>query len=99
MPPVQAEAGAAMLIGILIGLAAGIVAGTVAYRLWLRGRGGAAERRAALVVEDANRQADAVRREAQVEAREQSVKLRAEVEDEVRERRAQIVKIEERVLA
>src|SRR5215218_6915985 len=88
-----------MLIGIVIGLVAGLAVGAVAYRLWLRTRGGAAEHRAALVLEDANRQADAVRREAQVEAREQSVKLRAEVEDEVRERRAQIVKIEERVLA
>jgi len=88
-----------MLIGIVIGLVAGIAAGAVGYRLWLRSRGGAADRRAALVLEDANRQAEAVRREAHVEAREQSVKLRAEVEDEVRERRTQIVKIEERVVA
>src|SRR5213082_2550021 len=40
-----------------------------------------------------------MRREAQIEAREQSVKLRAEVEQEVTERRAEIIKIEERVLA
>src|SRR5438105_15377624 len=38
-------------------------------------------------------------REAQIEAREQSVKLRAEVEQEVSERRSEIIKIEERVLA
>src|SRR3989440_1955749 len=38
-------------------------------------------------------------REAQIEAREQSVRLRAEVEREVSERRAKIIKIEERVLA
>src|SRR5205823_3282125 len=36
---------------------------------------------------------------AQIEAREQSVKIRAEVEQEVSERRAEIIKIEERVLA
>src|SRR5213082_1567281 len=40
-----------------------------------------------------------MRREAQIEAREQSVKIRAEVEQEVSERRAEIIKIEERVLA
>ena len=49
--------------------------------------------------EEAKRNAEAIRREAQVEAREEALKLRAAVENELREKRAEIVKIEERVLA
>ena len=39
-----------------------------------------------------------MRREAQVDAREQAVQLRSEIEAEVQDRRLQIMKIEERVL-
>ena len=55
----------------------------------------AARRTRAILLEEAKREAEATRREAQIEARDQSVKLRAEIEDEVRERRVQIAKIEE----
>jgi ribonuclease Y len=48
---------------------------------------------------DAQGEADALRREAQIEAREASVRMRADVEQEVSERRTEILKIEERVLA
>ena len=88
-----------LFIGIAIGLVAGAAAGALVFRLWLRSRAAGAEHRAALVVEDARREADAVKREAQIEAREHSVKLRAEIDEEVQSRRARIVKIEERVLA
>ena len=44
------------------------------------------------------REAEAIRREAQVEAREQAVKLRGEIEREVQDRRVEIAKIEERIL-
>src|SRR5947209_6145306 len=47
----------------------------------------------------ARRESDAVRREAQVEAREQAVRLRSEIDTELTDRRAQVLKIEERVLA
>ena len=40
-----------------------------------------------------------MRREAQVEAREQAVRLRSEIDTELTDRRAQVLKIEERVLA
>ena len=45
----------------------------------------------------AEREAETIRREAQIEAREQAVKLRAEIENEVQDRRAEAAKIEERV--
>ena len=48
---------------------------------------------------DAEREAEAVRREAQVDAREQAVALRSEIEREVQDRRVEIAKIEERVLS
>src|SRR5262249_30423563 len=51
------------------------------------------------LLEDAQREGDAVRREAQVEAREQAVRLRSEIDAELTDRRAQVLKIEERVLA
>src|SRR5437868_9693176 len=60
---------------------------------------GKARRLRRQLIEDGEREADALRREAQIEAREQAVKLRAEIEAEVAERRNQILKIEERVLA
>jgi ribonuclease Y len=46
---------------------------------------------------EAKRAAEAIRREAQVEAREEALQLRAEVEKELQGKRAEIVKIEERV--
>jgi ribonuclease Y len=88
-----------LAIGILIGLVAGATAGAFAYRVWQHSRTESAERRAALIVEDAERRADALRREAEIEAREQTVKLRAEAEEEARGRRDQALKIEERALA
>jgi ribonucrease Y len=45
----------------------------------------------------AEREAETIRREAQIEARELAVTLRAEIEDEVQGRRAEAAKIEERI--
>ncbi|MGH3023825.1 MAG: ribonuclease Y, partial [Gaiellaceae bacterium] len=57
-----------------------------------------AERNRELILADAERRAEAILREAEIDVREQSVKLRADIEEEVQERRAQILKIEERAL-
>jgi ribonuclease Y len=88
-----------VVIGILVGLAVGAVAGIVLMRLWAASRLAEAGRTRELILAEAGQQAEALRREAQIEARERDVKLRSEVDAEVRERREQIVKIEERVLA
>jgi ribonucrease Y len=81
----------------------GVVGGTIGTFLALRLVGGsrvdAARRERDILLADAARDAEATRREAQIETREQAVQLRAEVEAELRERRDAIVKIEERVLA
>ncbi len=86
-------------IGIVIGIAAGAAATLLGLRVASGSRLDAARRTGALLMAEARREADATRREAQIETREQSVKLRAEIEDEVRGRRAQIGKIEERVIS
>jgi ribonuclease Y len=88
-----------VVIGILVGLAVGAVAGIAFMRLWAASRLAEAGRTRELILAEAGQQAEALRREAQIEARERDVKLRSEVDAEVRERREQIVKIEERVLA
>jgi ribonuclease Y len=88
-----------MLAGILIGLVVGMAAGAVAAQLVGRRSLVDAHRTRDELLAEARREADTVRREAQVEARELGVRLRADVEQEVHERRAEIVKSEERARA
>ncbi len=76
------------VIAALIGLAAG--AGLAAAALLLRGDSR---------VRMASREAETIRREGQIEAREQAVRLRAEIEQEVADRRTEIAKIDERAQA
>ena len=90
-----------MHIGIAV--AAGIVGGAALVLLAVQLLGatsvGKARRIHRQLVEDAEREAEALRREAQIEAREQAIKLRAEIDAEHADRRTQVLKIEERVLA
>src|SRR5215208_4843181 len=97
-------------LGLLIGLVVGGVLGAFAIRTVgasrfdkaLRTRQELlqdAQREAEAMRRDAEREAEAMRREARVEAREEAVKLRAGIEAENQERRAQLARIEERVEA
>ena len=90
-----------MLIGI--GVAIGIVAGAALVLLAVQAFGatgvGKARRIRRQLLEDAERDAEALRREAELEAREQALKLRAEIDAELSDRRESVLKIEERVLA
>src|SRR5947207_286711 len=76
-----------VVIGTLIGLVAGAALAFVALRAITGSRLAAARRTRQLLLTEARREAEAMRREAQIESREQSVKLRGEVELEVTERR------------
>ena len=76
------------VIAALIGLAAG--AGLAAAALLLRGDSR---------VRIAAREAETIRREGQIEAREHAVRLRAEIEQEIADRRTEIAKIDERAQA
>jgi ribonucrease Y len=85
--------------GIAIGLVLG--AAFLFVLMQLLGRSSldeAAARRDELVA-SAKREAETMRRESEIESREDAVRLRAEVDRDAQERRAQITKLEERVLA
>jgi ribonuclease Y len=87
--------GFAIAAGIAVG--AGLV--LLAVQVFGATSVGKARRIHRQLLEDAQREAEALRREAQIESREQAIKLRADIDDEHAERRAQVLKIEERVLA
>jgi ribonuclease Y len=86
-------------IGVLVGLAAGLLVAVLGLRVFIGRRLRAARDEQQRLTEEAKRAAEALRREAQLEVREQELKLRAGVEHELRDKRAEIVKVEERVLA
>jgi ribonuclease Y len=84
-----------LILGLVLGTLAGGLVGT---RVLLTRRAAAAEAERERVTEDAVRGAEAIRREAQVEVREQALKLRGDVEQELKDKRGEIAKIEERVI-
>jgi ribonuclease Y len=90
-------------VHIGIAVAAGVAIGAALVLLAVQVFGatsvGKARRIHRQLVDDAQREAEAVRREAQIESREQAIKLRADIDAEHADRRAQVLKIEERVLA
>ena len=86
------------VIAVLVGLGAGGALTAIGLRLVGDSRLRRAGQERSQLLGDARREAEALRREAQVEAREQAIQLRAEIESEVGDRRAQVVKLEERLL-
>jgi ribonuclease Y len=88
-----------IVVGIVIGLVVGLVVGAVAVGRIGGSSIAAARRERKRLLDEAAREAETLRREAQIEAREEAVRLLAGIDAEVQERRAQIMKIEERVLA
>src|ERR671931_243177 len=88
-----------IVIGIAIGLAAGASLAFLSLYALTGSRLAAARRTRQLLVSEAKRDAEALRREAQIEAREEAVRMRAQIEQEVATRRSETMKIEERVLA
>ena len=84
-----------VVVGILIGLAVGVGGMVLALRTRGASRLGAAERRRAEVVADSERAAEAIRREAQIEARESALQVRTELERELERRREEAARSEE----
>ena len=89
----------AVALGMLAGLVGGAVLAAILLRLWGGSRVSSAGRDRTAIIDEAEREAETLRREAAVEARERDIRLRTELEVEIRERRDQIHRIEERVLA
>ncbi len=88
-----------VVVAVVIALAVGAAATLVALRMMAGSRLDAARRERGLLLDEARREAEATRREAAIETREQAIKLRADLEEELRSRRDSVMKIEERVLA
>ncbi len=90
-------------MSLVAGITIGVLLGAALLAAWLKlqhrsGLGEAARRRDELIAE-AGREAENHRREAEIEAREQAMRLRAETEQALQERRGQMAKLEERVIA
>jgi ribonuclease Y len=88
-----------VVIGIAIGLVIGVGVAFLSLYAFTGSRLAAARRTRQLLVTEARRDAEALKREAQIAAREESVRIRAEIEEEVAARRGETIKIEERILS
>src|SRR5207237_3262262 len=86
-------------LGTLIGLLLGGAAVFLAIGVLGKSRIGEARQLRRQMIDDAERQAETIRREAEIGAREEAVKLRAQIDAEISDHRGRIVKVEERVLA
>jgi ribonucrease Y len=86
-----------IVIGILIGVIAGGALVFAALVLTGESRLATARRRRQLLLEEAGREADTLRREAQLEAKEESVRLREELERDVKARQAEALRGHERL--
>ena len=90
-------------MGIVIGILVGLIAGsglTVAALILSGGsRLAAARRTRQLLIQEARGEADALRREAQLAAKEESVRLREEFERDVKTRQVEAARAQERLAA
>jgi len=86
-----------IVIGIIIGLAVGAVAGYFIRHQSSVSRAGGVEAKANALLADAERDAETRRREAVVEAKDEILGLRQAFEEEVKPRRAELDRREERV--
>ncbi|HLS23417.1 MAG TPA: ribonuclease Y [Pseudogracilibacillus sp.] len=89
-----------LLISILLALAliVGIVVGYLGRKTIAEAKISSAENLAKQIVDEAYRNADAAKKEALLEAKEESHEFRKQVEDELRERRLEIQKQEQRLM-
>ncbi len=89
----------AYVVGILIGLAAGAGAVWIALTTFTGSKLAAARRTRHLILTEARTEADALRREAELQAKEEAVRLRADLEAEIQSRRNEAFQERERLRA
>jgi ribonuclease Y len=87
-----------VLVGVAVGLLVGAGAAFAVQKKLARGRAEADAIEAERVLADARRDADALRKEAELHSKELELRLRQEVEETLDERRAEIAKVEERTV-
>jgi len=89
----------AYVVGSLIGLVAGFAAAWLLISYVTDSKLAAARRTRNLILSEARREAEALRREAEIAAREEGVRLRAEIEQDLQARRAETIQLQERLRA
>jgi ribonuclease Y len=82
----------------LLGIIVGVVVGYLVLKKANDSKMAGAKQSAEQIVEDAKREAEALRKEALLEAKDENHKLRTEAESEIRERRSELQKHENRLL-
>ena len=82
----------------ILGIVIGIIAGYFIRRYISEGKIKNAEELAKKIIEDSEREGEALKKELQLEAKEEIHKSRNELEKEIRERRNEVQKLERRVL-
>ena len=85
------------IVFAIIGAIVGIALGFVIARYIANGAIQRKEQEAESIISDAHRQADTIKREAEVEAKDEALKLRAEIEAERKERQQSVREAEHRV--
>jgi ribonuclease Y len=86
-----------LLLLLPAGLAIGLAVGVILHKVLTDRKVGAAEDRVRRILEDGRREADAVRKAAELEARETALKARAELDEETRRRQREIAQVEQRI--
>ncbi len=86
-----------LVLGSVVGLAIGFAAGFILCRSRTQARQADARADARSIVENAEREAAAARRESELAAKEESLNIKNEAESEVRSRRAELARFEERL--
>jgi ribonucrease Y len=86
-----------IVIGLILGLLVGAGAGYLVRKSLAEKEVGSAEARARTLIDEAHREADAAKREALVEAKDEVYGMRQEAERDVKARRAEIEKKEDRL--
>jgi len=85
-----------LVIGLIIGLAGGVTAGYLVRHRQGMAKIGSAEARAITLIGEAEREADTKRREIVVQAQDEALRLRQELEEELKTRRGDVDKRESR---
>jgi ribonuclease Y len=86
-----------LVLGLVVGLAVGAALGYFVSKSRVDSRQARARADARSILEDADREVEAKRREADLAAKESSLKIKDDAEAEVRARRAEIARVEERL--